>query len=151
MSTMTTTSTSSAPSPTEAFRAARDQLLAWRGQPEAAVAGFAFPDVGPVFNWGVDWFDAVARGNDAPALVIVGVFMFQTVAEIKLDNFAETMPAVVTLLCIPLTFSIAEGLGLGVIALAVLALFTGRARSVPAFTYALAGLFFLHIFHGLIF
>ncbi len=87
----------------------------------------------------------------APALVIVGVFMFQTVAEIKLDNFAETMPAVVTLLCIPLTFSIAEGLGLGVIALAVLALCTGRARSVPAFTYALAGLFFLHIFHGLIF
>ncbi len=38
----------------------------------------------------------------APALVIVGVFMFQTVAEIKLDDFAETMPAVVTILCIPL-------------------------------------------------
>ena len=85
----------------------------------------------------------------APALVVVGVFMFQAVAEIKLDNFAETMPAVVTLLCIPLTFSIAEGLGLGVIALACLALCTGRARSVPAFTYVLAALFFVHIFHGL--
>lgn len=85
----------------------------------------------------------------APALVVVGVFMFQTVAEIKLDNFAETMPAVVTLLCIPLTFSIAEGLGLGVIALACLALATGRGRSVPAFTYILAALFFVHIFHGL--
>lgn len=87
----------------------------------------------------------------APALVVVGVFMFQAVAEIKLDDFAETMPAVVTLLCIPLTFSIAEGLGLGVIALALLALATGRARSVPLFTYALAALFFLHIFHGLFF
>ncbi len=86
----------------------------------------------------------------APALVVVGVFMFQTVAEIKLDDFAETMPAVVTLLCIPLTFSIAEGLGLGVIALTFLALATGRARSVPVFTYVLAGLFFLHIFHGLL-
>ncbi len=85
----------------------------------------------------------------APALVVVGVFMFQAVAEIKLDDFAETMPAVVTLLCIPLTFSIAEGLGLGVIALAFLALATGRARSVPVFTYVLAALFFLHIFHGL--
>ncbi|MBC7369255.1 MAG: NCS2 family permease [Undibacterium sp.] len=85
----------------------------------------------------------------APALVVVGVFMFQAVAEIKLDDFAETMPAVVTLLCIPLTFSIAEGLGLGVIALACLALATGRARSVPIFTYVLAALFFLHIFHGL--
>ncbi len=87
----------------------------------------------------------------APALVIVGVFMFQTVAEIKLSDFAETMPAVVTILCIPLTFSIAEGLGLGVISLTFLALCTGRAKSLPAFTYALAALFFFHIFHGLFF
>ena len=85
----------------------------------------------------------------APALVIVGVFMFQSVAEIKLGDFAETMPAVVTLLCIPLTFSIAEGLGLGVIALTFLALCTGRARTLPGFTYVLAALFFVHIFHGL--
>ena len=70
MSTSTTASTTPSPA-TSAFRAARDQLLAWRGHPEEAVAGFVFPDVGPVFNWGVDWFDAVARGNDAPALVIV--------------------------------------------------------------------------------
>ena len=87
----------------------------------------------------------------APALVIVGVFMFQTVAEIKLSDFTETMPAVVTILCIPLTFSIAEGLGLGVISLTFLALCTGRAKSLPAFTYALAALFFFHIFHGLFF
>jgi AGZA family xanthine/uracil permease-like MFS transporter len=85
----------------------------------------------------------------APALVIVGVFMFQTVAEIKLDDFAETMPAVVTILCIPLTFSIAEGLGLGVIALTFLALCTGRTKSLPTFTYILAALFFFHIFHRL--
>ena len=85
----------------------------------------------------------------APALVIVGVFMFQAVAEIKLDDFAETMPAVVTILCIPLTFSIAEGLGLGVIALTFLALCTGRTKSLPTFTYILAALFFFHIFHRL--
>ena len=85
----------------------------------------------------------------APALVIVGVFMFQTVAEIKLDDFSETMPAVVTILCIPLTFSIAEGLGLGVITLAFLALCTGRAKSLPTFTYVLAALFFCHLFHRL--
>ena len=56
---------------TQAFRAARDQLLDCRVQYAAAVADFAFPDVGDHFNWGVDWFDAVARGNDNPALVIV--------------------------------------------------------------------------------
>ncbi|ATC65608.1 guanine permease [Nibricoccus aquaticus] len=92
---------------------------------------------------------AIPAVATAPALVVVGVFMFQTVAEIKLDDFTETMPAVVTLLCIPLTFSIAEGLGLGVIALTLIALCTGRARSLSAFTYGLAALFFLHIFWGL--
>lgn len=35
---------------TESFRGARDQLLAWRGDHEAAVAGFAFPDVGRQWN-----------------------------------------------------------------------------------------------------
>lgn len=55
---------------TAAYRAARDQLLALRGQHERAVAEFRFPDVGDRFNWGVDWFDAVARGNDKPALII---------------------------------------------------------------------------------
>ena len=92
---------------------------------------------------------AIPAVATAPALVVVGVFMFQTVSEIKLDDFTETMPAVITLLCIPLTFSIAEGLGLGVIALTLIALATGRARTVPAFTYGLAALFFLHIFWGL--
>ncbi len=92
---------------------------------------------------------AIPAVATAPALVVVGVFMFQTVAEIKLDDFTETMPAVVTLLCIPLTFSIAEGLGLGVIALTLIALCTGRSRSISAFTYGLAALFFLHIFWGL--
>ncbi len=92
---------------------------------------------------------AIPAVATAPALVVVGVFMFQTVAEIKLDDFTETMPAVVTLLCIPLTFSIAEGLGLGVIALTLIALCTGRAKSISAFTYGLAALFFLHIFWGL--
>ncbi|HEY0968603.1 MAG TPA: NCS2 family permease [Opitutaceae bacterium] len=86
----------------------------------------------------------------APALVVVGVFMFQTVAEIKFEDFTEAVPAVVTLLCIPLTFSIAEGLGLGVIALAAIALATGKGRTLPTFTYGLAGLFFLHMFHGLV-
>jgi acetyl-CoA synthetase len=38
---------------------------------EAAVRDFRFPDVGGRFNWAIDWFDAFARGNDRPALVIV--------------------------------------------------------------------------------
>ncbi len=56
---------------TEAFRRARNQLMGWRGDHRAAVEGFRWPDVGGRFNWAVDWFDAIARGNQAPALVIV--------------------------------------------------------------------------------
>jgi acetyl-CoA synthetase len=56
---------------TDAYRASRDQLLALRGQHERAVAEFRWPDLGERFNWAVDWFDAIARDNDRPALVIV--------------------------------------------------------------------------------
>ena len=56
---------------TEAFRAARDQLLSLRGDHDRAVREFAWPDVGDRFNWAVDWFDAYARGSDRPALVVV--------------------------------------------------------------------------------
>jgi acetyl-CoA synthetase len=55
----------------EAYRASRDQLLALRGRHETAVAEFRWPGLGERFNWAVDWFDAVARGNDRPALVLV--------------------------------------------------------------------------------
>jgi acetyl-CoA synthetase len=56
---------------TAAFRAARDQLLELRDDYDRAFVEFRWPDVGERFNWAVDWFDAIARGNDRPALVIV--------------------------------------------------------------------------------
>ena len=56
---------------TTAFRAARDQLLSLQGDPDRARAEFRYPDVGPVWNWAVDWFDAVARDNDGTALIVV--------------------------------------------------------------------------------
>ena len=76
-----------ATSATRAFRAARDQLLELRGQHERAVSEFAFPDVGPRFNWAVDWFDAFARGNDRPALTIIddGGSPDETVTTVSFD------------------------------------------------------------------
>ncbi|GAA4590464.1 AMP-binding protein [Planotetraspora phitsanulokensis] len=56
---------------TSAYRASRDQLLSMRGDYRRAVAEFQWPQLGDRFNWAVDWFDAIARGNDRPALVIV--------------------------------------------------------------------------------
>ena len=58
-------------SATEAYRAARDQLLALHGEHARAVAEFRWPEFDGPFNWAVDWFDAYARGNDGTALHIV--------------------------------------------------------------------------------
>jgi len=56
---------------TDTYRAARDLLLELREDPDRAHAEFSWPDMGERFSWAVDWFDAVARGNQKPALVIV--------------------------------------------------------------------------------
>ncbi|MFC7490830.1 MULTISPECIES: AMP-binding protein [unclassified Knoellia] len=67
---MTATSTTETEA-TRRYRAARDQILAWRGDHEGAVRDFSFPDLGKRFNWAVDWFDVIARGNSTNALVVV--------------------------------------------------------------------------------
>lgn len=54
-----------------AYREARDTLLARSHDLEAARAAFEWPDVGAHFNWAVDWFDAIAEGNDRIALRVV--------------------------------------------------------------------------------
>lgn len=67
---MSPQSTTESPA-TAAYRAARDQLLALRGEHDRAVEEFRYPDVGDRFCWAVDWFDAMARGNDKPALTVL--------------------------------------------------------------------------------
>jgi AGZA family xanthine/uracil permease-like MFS transporter len=88
----------------------------------------------------------VPAAATAPALVVVGVFMMQSVVEIDLKDFVVAAPAVLTIVAIPLTFSIAEGIGLGLIAAAVLAIGTGRPRSLTIVGYAVAAVFFLEFF-----
>ncbi|HEU0205821.1 MAG TPA: AMP-binding protein [Pseudolysinimonas sp.] len=56
----------------ESYRAARDLLVAQRTDWAAASAQFQWPELGERFNWAVDWFDAIARSNDRPALIVAG-------------------------------------------------------------------------------
>jgi len=92
---------------------------------------------------------AIPAAATAPALVIVGVFMFQSVAELKLDDFTEAAPIFLIIAGIPLSFSIAEGIGLGLIAYAVLHLVTGRANKGSLLTYLLALIFSLHLLRAI--
>jgi len=77
----------------------------------------------------------------APALILVGSLMLATISEIHWHDPLVSVPAFLTLLLIPLTYSIANGLGFGVIAWAVLHLATGRFRRQDWLLYILAALF----------
>lgn len=92
---------------------------------------------------------AIPAAATAPALVIVGVFMFQSAAKLDLSDIATVVPVFLIVVGIPLFFSIAEGIGLGLIAYAVLQVAAGRARQTPLLAYVLAAVFALHLLRGL--
>jgi adenine/guanine/hypoxanthine permease len=79
----------------------------------------------------------------APALIIVGALMIGAVTSIKWEDMTEAIPAFLTMLAMPLTFSIANGLALGFIFYPLLKVLTGRRREVSPLVYVLAGLFVL--------
>ena len=79
----------------------------------------------------------------APALIIVGALMINAVVSIKWEDITEAIPAFLTMLAMPLTFSIANGLALGFIFYPLLKALTGRWREASPLVYALALLFVL--------
>jgi adenine/guanine/hypoxanthine permease len=79
----------------------------------------------------------------APALIIVGALMIGAVTSINWEDMTEAIPAFLTMLAMPLTFSIANGLALGFIFYPLLKVLTGRWREVSPLVYVLAGLFVL--------
>lgn len=76
----------------------------------------------------------------APALILSGAFLMERVAEIEWKEFTEAVPAFFTLLLLPLSFSIATGIGAGFVLYAFLKAVTGRWRQVHPLLYALAAL-----------
>ena len=77
----------------------------------------------------------------APALLFVACLMLKDLTEVQWDDTTEAVPAVVTALMMPFTYSIANGLAFGFITYAVLKLFTGRVREVHWIMWVIAGLF----------
>jgi AGZA family xanthine/uracil permease-like MFS transporter len=84
----------------------------------------------------------------SPALVIVGAFMMQGLAELDLKDFEKTAPAFVTILTMPLAFSISEGIAFGLLTYVGLKVGIGKFKEVSAVTYVLAVLFLLHFLVG---
>jgi AGZA family xanthine/uracil permease-like MFS transporter len=83
---------------------------------------------------------AVPSAATAPALIVVGALMISSVGEIDWDDTLVAIPAFLTLITIPLTFSIANGLAFGIISYVLLKLARGEGRRVTVAAYALAAL-----------
>ncbi len=77
----------------------------------------------------------------APALIIIGCLMLKNVVSINWDDFTESIPAFLTLLMMPLTVSITEGIAFGFISYALLKLVSGQGRQVHWLIYLFAVLF----------
>jgi AGZA family xanthine/uracil permease-like MFS transporter len=86
---------------------------------------------------------AVPSVATAPALVVVGVFMMQSARELDLKDFPWAAAAVLTILVMPLTFSIATGIGVGLVTAALLMLLLGRRKETTVVTVVLAVVFLL--------
>ena len=77
----------------------------------------------------------------APALILVGVMMMESVRHDPWDDFTEAIPAFLTLVSMPLTVSITDGIAFGFIVVALLKLASGRARELDWLGYVFALVF----------
>ncbi|MCK8059453.1 MULTISPECIES: NCS2 family permease [unclassified Fusibacter] len=86
-------------------------------------------------------FLIVPAAATAPALIIVGMFMMAPVAKIKWDDFSDALPAFLTFVMMPFTYSIADGIIFGIVSYVVVKVFTGKSKDIPTLTYVLAAIF----------
>lgn len=85
-------------------------------------------------------FLMVPGAATTPALVLVGLFMMSPIKDIDLDDFSESIPAFLTLLFMPMTYSIAEGIIMGMLSYIILKLASGNYRQIPSASYLVGAL-----------
>lgn len=94
-----------------------------------------------VFFWPA--ISVVPPAATAPALIVVGFLMMTVVKDIEWNEFTEAFPAFLTILTIPLTYSISKGIGYGFISYVIVKTFSGKLRDVHPLMYLIALLFTL--------
>lgn len=87
-------------------------------------------------------FTVITPAVTASALILVGLFMIEPIKEIDLHDFTEAIPAFLTIIMMPFSYSISDGIVFGVISYIVLKLFTGKRKEISVTTVIL-GLIFL--------
>jgi adenine/guanine/hypoxanthine permease len=87
--------------------------------------------------------NAIPAYATAPALILVGALMSGSVAHVRWDDFSEGLPAFLTIVATPLTFSVATGLSLGLIGYTLIKAGSGKWREVSPLIWVLTALFLL--------
>jgi len=86
---------------------------------------------------------AIPQFATAPALILVGALMTQSIRRVDWADFTESFPAFVIILTMMLTFSIATGLSFGVIFYTIVKVATGKTREISVVVWVLTILFLL--------
>ena len=88
-------------------------------------------------------FLSIPSAATAPALIIVGLLMLEPIVKIPFDDFTESIPAFICIIMMPLTYSISNGILLGMIAYVLINLICGKFKKITIAMYILAVLFIL--------
>ena len=84
----------------------------------------------------------------APALIFVGVLMLKNFAKVDMEDMRSAVPAFLTLVMMPLTYSIANGIGIGAISYVLITLFTGKYKKSDITVTIIAILFVCKFIFG---
>lgn len=90
-------------------------------------------------------FSVIPSFATAPALILVGIFMFDSVKEINLDSLEEVIPVFFTIVMMPLTYSVSHGIMFGFISYVFVKLVLGKSKEVHPILYVVSLLFLLSI------
>ena len=88
-------------------------------------------------------FLSIPSAATAPALIIVGLLMMEQVKNIPFDDFSESIPAFVCMIMMPLTYSISNGILIGMITYVLMNMICGKFKKLSPAIYILAVLFIL--------
>lgn len=89
------------------------------------------------------FFLAIPAAATAPVLIFVGLFMFESVKNIKMEEYTESLPAFLCVIFMPLAYSISEGIMMGMISYVVINLLTGNHKRLSVMMYILAVMFLM--------
>ena len=91
-------------------------------------------------------FTAIPGFATAPALIVVGLFMMDSITKVDFSDFTEAIPAFLVIVTMPFTYSIAQGLIFGVLSYVILKVLTGKKKDVNIVMYIIAAVFLFKLF-----